>query len=66
MQTEQINQYGRNKGDKRQMKISEAEWKQYLEEKHSNYQFCKPKKEDIEKFLTWREGVKNDKKKRSR
>ncbi len=48
------------------MKISEAEWKQYLEEKHSNYQFCKPKKEDIEKFLTWREGVKNDKKKRSR
>ncbi len=42
------------------MKISEAEWNRYLEEKHSNYQFCKPKKEDIEKFLTWREEVKDD------
>jgi hypothetical protein len=63
---EQINQYGRDKGDKKQMKISEAEWNQYLKDCHSGYMYCKPKKEDTERFLKWREGVKNDKKKRTR
>lgn len=51
---ERKNQYGGR------MKISEREWNQYLEDCHSNYMFCKPKKEDIENFLTWKEGAKND------
>jgi hypothetical protein len=48
------------------MKISEIEWEQYIKDCHSNYIYGKPKKEDVEKFLTWREGIKNDTKKRPR
>ena len=41
--------------------VTDVEWKQYLTEEHSNYVFCKPKKEDIVKFLQWRENARKAK-----
>jgi hypothetical protein len=34
--------------------ITDKEWQKYLKEEYNQVIFCLPKKEDIEKFLTWR------------
>ena len=41
--------------------VTDTEWEQYLKEKHSNYVYGKPKKEDIVKFLQWRRNARKSK-----
>lgn len=41
--------------DKKQFLIPDSIWQKYLEEEYGNVQYCKPKKEEIEKYLTWYE-----------